>query len=118
MFSDRTWTVGEMVVRTTGTASSGRTLHRVEHVTKGGLPRVSGKLYRKDGRERGAQGWHSYRITPASPEDIVAVKAENRSVELRAEGLRLIHAAQTGGGQHVTDAQWEAVIAALSSSDG
>lgn len=118
MSNEIEWTAGQTVIkRGWGTLRGRRSIHKVERVTPSGLPCVDGRLYRKNGNERGGTGWSGYSIEPATPERIAEVRADNELRRLRTRGLELVDIARRGAGEAVTADQWRAVIAALEGID-
>jgi hypothetical protein len=108
---DYEWEVGQEVVVSNRHRSE---LATVDRVTPTGLVSVRGKLFHKNGRERGGSDpWSTTQIEPATPELVEVIRAETALRSARAEALALIEKARVGGGRHVKMEQWLGVIAAL-----
>jgi len=107
---DYEWEVGQEVVVSNRHRSE---LATVDRVTPTGLVSVRGRLYRRNGVQRGPYRWDTSRIRPATPELVEAIRAAMALRSARAEALALIEKARVGGGRHVKMEQWLGVIAAL-----
>lgn len=64
---------------------NGKALRVVESITPKGFIKVGGRLYRKDGFERGSAGWAFSSITIATEEEILAFRVKAYQLKVKKQ---------------------------------